>query len=719
MNARFETISAMEKRIQKTPASHPLGQTVQFGSQVFHRGIMEAMLPRKVFQNLLGAIDAREKLLPEHADTIAEALKNWAIEQGATHYTHWFQPLTHLSAEKHDSFLVWGANGSTLESLRGADLFRGEPDASSFPSGGLRATHQARGYTAWDPSSFPFIWEGGATLCIPAVFFSWKGAALDHKIPLLRSEEKINAVALRLTQLCGIPASRIYSTLGAEQEYFAIDRNLFLLRPDLVLAGRTVFGARPAKGQELEDHYFGPVKDRIMACMRDFETAALRLGIPVKTRHNEVAPSQYEVASLFERAPLAVDHNLLLMELMRQTAYEHGLACLLHEKPFAFINGSGKHNNWSLATDAGLNLLDPKENSLCFTLLLTAILHAVHTHAGLLRASIGSAGNDHRLGGSEAPPTILSVYLGEKLERIVDSLIHEKELPLTERSIDLGLAHIPRHEADASDRNRTSFFAFTGNKFEFRAVGASANCSFPITVINSIVADSLQLILDEIADAIKDRTLAGDSLFAAALPTIRKFLKIAQPVLFSGNNYSAEWEQEAASRGLPNIRKSFHSFAQLLEKKSLRVFEGVLSEAEVHSRYEILVEQYAKTMNIEANLMSELFRTQILPMAVQDQKNRAKSLASLKEIDLKPDRHQIESLKMISSSIDQAIADIEEMEKIQKQAQELGWEAKAKVFCELAAPKMEQARKSVDRLETLIDNTLWPLPKYRELLFIL
>ncbi len=383
------------------------------------------------------------------------------------------------------------------------------------------------------------------------------------------------------------------------------------------------------------------------------------------------------------------------------------------------INGSGKHNNWSIATDTGLNLLNPKENSLCFIVLLTAILHAVHTHAGLLRASIASAGNDQRLGGSEAPPTILSVYLGEALERLVDNLIHEKESAKKERSIDLGLSHIPLQEADASDRNRTSFFPFTGNKFEFRAVGASANCSFPITVINAIVADSLQLILDEIDDAIKDRSLSGEALFAAALPVIRKFLKLSQPVLFGGNNYSDEWQQEAANRGLPNIRRSYHAFAQLLEKKSLRVFEGILTEEEAHSRYEIFVEQYAKTMNIEANLMSELFKTQILPAALQDQTNRAKSLAALKEAGLKAESHQIESLKAIAAAIEQAIGDIEEMEKVQKQTQDLGWEAKAKVFCDLVDGKMDQARKSVDRLETLVDNALWPLPKYRELLFIL
>lgn len=725
MNARLETLANREKiqrRSESSGASQPFERTNLFGCRVFHRGVMEAMLPKKIFQNLIGAIEGREKILPEHADLVANAMKEWAIREGATHYSHWFQPLTHLTAEKHDAFLSWGErgeNGSVIESLRGSDLFRGEPDASSFPSGGLRATHQARGYTAWDPSSFPFLWESGKTLCIPSVFFSWKGESLDHKIPLLRSDEKINAAGLRLAKLCGLSAERIYSTLGAEQEYFAVDRELYLLRPDLMLAGRTVFGAKPSKGQELEDHYFGAVKDRILAFMEDFETEALSLGIPVKTRHNEVAPAQHEVSPLFEKAAAAVDHNLLLMEIMRQTANKHGLACLLHEKPFAFISGSGKHNNWSIATDTGLNLLSPKENNLCFIILLAAVLRAVHEHAGLLRASIGSAGNDHRLGGSEAPPTILSVYLGEALEKFVDSLIQEKELSKKPRWIDLGLSHIPHHEADAADRNRTSFFAFTGNKFEFRAVGSSANCSFPITVINSIVADSLQLILDEIADAVGDRHLESDALFEAALPVVRKFLKIAQPVLFNGNNYSAEWEQEAASRGLPNIRKSFHAFSQLLEKRTAQVFQGVLNEQELHSRYEILAEQYAKTMQIETNLMSELFRTQILPASIQDQKNRAQSLAALKELGFKSEPHQMESLQTMTARIEQAIVAVDEMEKIQKQTLDLGWEAKAKVFCELVAPKMEQARKAVDQLELIVDNSLWPLPKYRELLFLI
>jgi glutamine synthetase len=719
MNMRLETVGTIGKRTRKLEEMSP--HSLQFGSKVFSQRLMEQALPKKVFQHLVLVGEGKEKLDPVHADLIAAALKDWAIKEGATHFTHWFQPLTGAGAEKHDSFLSWNGKETVIESFRGKDLLRGEPDASSFPSGGLRATHQARGYTVWDPASSPFLWKGGdgITLCIPSLFFSWTGLALDHKIPLLRSDEKINASVARLLKLCEIPGGRVFSTLGAEQEYFAIDRALYLMRPDLLLAGRTVYGARPPKGQELEDHYFGPVKDRVMAFMREFEEEAVRLGIPVKTRHNEVAPAQHEIAPLFEPAAAAVDHNLLLMELMRQIALEHDLACLLHEKPFAGLNGSGKHNNWSLATDTGLNLLDPRENNLLFLTLLTAILRAVHDHAGLMRASIGSAGNDHRLGGSEAPPTILSVYLGEKLEKLVDSLVEER--PLSEemvRQIDLGLSHVPLHEADASDRNRTSFFAFTGNKFEFRAVGASAHCAFPLAVINAIVADSLHLILDEIEDRVKGRKLSQGDLLKEALPCLRKHLRASKAVLFSGNAYTAEWEKEAQQRGLPNIRKSFHSFAQIIDKRTQRVFTGILSEEELHSRYEVLIERYAKTMQIEASLMVELFRTQILPSALIDQKRRTQALINQADLGVSPTPHLLRSVKSFAESLENAVQAVDEIEKVQVQTADFGWEAKAKAYSEILGPKMEAARAAVDHLETIVDNALWPLPKYREMLFI-
>lgn len=721
MNARVDAVkSIIEKKEKKGEGEKEL-QSLYFATRVFNLRQMELSLPKKIFENIKNTIDGKEKLELEHADAIAEALKSWSVKLGATHYTHWFQPLTNAPAEKHDSFLNWSANGMVIEKFRGKDLLNGEPDASSFPSGGLRSTHQARGYTSWDVASPPFVCEaeGKMTLCIPSLYFSWKGEPLDHKIPLLRSEEKLRAQTQRLLKMAESPAEKTFSTLGVEQEYFLVDRNFYLLRPDLMLAGRTVLGSPPAKGQELEHHYFGSLHDRVSSYMCDFEDTAVRLGIPVKTRHNEVAPGQHEVAPLFENGPLAVDHNLLLMEIMRKTALRHGLVCLFHEKPFAKVNGSGKHNNWSIATDTGRNLLDPKENSVVFLTLLAAVLKGVHEHAGLLRASIASAGNDHRLGGSEAPPTILSVYLGESLEKMVDEIIHEKTVDSHAlKKIDLGLSHILSFDVDPSDRNRTSFFAFTGNKFEFRAVGASAHCALPLTVINAIISDGLSLILDEMADAIQDQKLDADQLLTVVLPVIRKHLKAARPVLFDGNAYSVEWEREAANRGLPNITKSFYAFSQFLDKKSIRAFEGILTHEELESRYEILVEQYAKTMNIETNLMVELFRTQILPAAIEDQRLRGKSLKALSSLELQLDEQQLAALKNISSLISSSIHAINEVEKVQVQIGDLGWEAKAKAFCDLMGPKMETARYFIDRLEAVLDDRLWPLPKYRELLFI-
>ncbi|HSX37512.1 MAG TPA: glutamine synthetase III [Chlamydiales bacterium] len=723
MALRVDAVRSIGKQVRNVHVEecfHP--HSLQFGSNVFSPRLMEEVLPKTVFQNVWNAMKGKEKFDIVHADTVALALKDWALKEGATHFTHWFQPLNGASAEKHDLFLNWSEKGTVIEHLKGSDLLRGEPDASSFPSGGLRTTHQARGYTTWDPASFPFLWKrkNGVTLCIPALFFSFSGHALDHKIPLLRSDEKINSAAFRLLRLCERQAGCVFSTLGAEQEYFLIDRSLFLQRPDLLLAGRTVFGARPAKGQELEDHYFGPVKDRVMAFMKEFEDEAIQLGIPIRTRHTEVAPSQYEVACLFEPAAIAVDHNLLLMELMRQVAIDHNLVCLLHEKPFSGLNGSGKHCNWSLGTDTGLNLLDPKENSLLFLTLLTAILRAIHTHAGLMRASIGSAGNDLRLGGSEAPPAILSVSLGEQLEAIIDDLLAEKFPEKSAiRSIDLRLAHLPPHIVDASDRNRTSFFAFTGNKFEFRAVGAAAHPAFPITVINAIVADTLHLILDEIADCVKEKSLTQEQLFVAALPCLRKHLHIAKPVLFSGNAYAADWEAEAERRGLPNIRKSFHAFSQIIDQKTLRVFEGILSEEELQCRYAALVERYAKIMQIEAHLMIELFRTQILPSAFDDLNQRAASLMNLSHLGIRQVPSLMNQMEYFASVIEEASIAIDAVERVQNQSIDFGWEAKAKTYCEILAPKMEDARQIVDKLEMIVDNARWTLPKYRELLYVL
>lgn len=687
------------KGIETKPKSLKNGadqKNFAFGQRVFHRGLIEK-LPKDAAHNWLGVLDGREVLDPRQADVIAAALKNWAISHGSTHFTHWFQPLTHAGAEKHDSFLNWAPDGSIIQNFRGKDLLSGEPDASSFPSGGLRITHEARGYTIWDPTSYPFLWESaeGLTLCIPSLFFSFKGEPLDHKLPLLRSEEKMNQAVLKLLHLAHTPAKRAYSTLGIEQEYFLIDRELFYLREDLFLTGRTLFGAKPPKGQELEDHYFSAIKERTIAYMREFEEAALKLGIPLKTRHNEVAPAQHEVAPLFERASLAIDHNVLLMELMRSLAEKHELACLFHEKPFNGINGSGKHNNWSIATDTGLNLLDPEGDPFLFFTTLTAVIKAVHEHAALLRATIGSAGNDHRLGGSEAPPTILSIYLGEVLEQEVLSLIEGKQIERKARKIDLKLPFLPHHLADLSDRNRTSFFAFTGNKFEFRAVGASAHSAHPICVMNAIFADSLELIVSEMRPLL-ERVEEPKMLFQAALPILKKHLKAALPILFGGDNYSAKWQEEAAQRSLPNIRKSVHAFAELKTKKCHKVFDQILTPEELESRYEIMVEQYVKTLTIEAKVMIEMFQTQILPASQKDMVQR----------------------KMDEPLLNEAALSCKELKKMLSQIDSLGWEARGRAFVDLLIPKMEELRNLVDQIEMIVDHALWPLPKYRELLYL-
>lgn len=697
-----------------------------FASNVFHIYEMEKALPKKAFQNIKNAREGKEKFDPSNADLIAQGLKDWALQRGATHFAHWFQPLSGSIAEKHDSFLQW-ADGSfckAVEQLEGKDLLRGEPDASSFPTGGLRATHQARGYTVWDPSSDPFLLEcaDGLTLYIPSLFFSWTGFSLDHKIPLLRSEEKIGLATMRLLRLCQVPATKVFSTLGLEQEFFAIDRNLFYQRPDLVLSGRTVFGAKPIKGQELEDHYFGPLSPKISAFMKDFEERALRLGIPLKTRHNEVAPSQHEVAPIFTPTSMAVDHNLILMDLIGKTAAEYDLAALFHEKPFAGLNGSGKHSNWSLGTDTGLNLLDPRMGTeggcLLFLTLLAAVVHAVHDHAGLLRASIASIGNDYRLGGAEAPPTILSVYLGEELEKLIDHLVHEKEIPVKMvREIHLGLSSLSPHEAESCDRNRTSFFAFTGNKFEFRAVGASSHPAFPVTTLNTIVADQLNQMIDEIEREIGDKQLSQGELFAAALPCLRRHFLASRNILFGGNAYTEEWKQEASNRGLPNISKSFHAFSELNAPKTIAIFQGVLSEEELKSRFEVAVECYVKKFSIETHLLLELFRTEILPASIADQKARANAIQTYMQVTNLSQPHLCKIVEKIGQTIEMAIEAMDEIEKIELQTKDFGWEAKGKVFAEILAPKIEKARTLVDSLEKWVDSELWPFPKYRELLF--
>lgn len=682
---------------------------------------MKKTLPAEVYENVLKAREGLEPIKKEYADTIATALKEWAISQGATHYSHWFQPLTGATAEKHDAFIDWGGTDQIIEKFTGKQLVQGEPDASSFPSGGLRSTYEARGYTGWDPASAPFIWKAGdgVTLCIPSVFFSWTGDVLDTKIPLLRSDRAISDACIRLLKLANIKAGYVYSTLGLEQEYFVIDRAFRNIRPDIVMTGRTVFGASAPKGQELQDHYFGAVKDRVLSFMSDFEEEAIKLGIPLKTRHNEVAPSQHEVAPVFEKATRAVDHNILLMELMRKVAKNHGLSCLLHEKPFQGINGSGKHMNWSLSSDTGLNLLDPSDtpgNNLSFIVLLTAILNGVHRHSTLLRAAIGSATNDFRLGGHEAPPAIISVYLGQELEALLEE-IEKKGFHPNKNSknlFDLGLPNLPDLTKDTTDRNRTSPFAFTGNKFEFRALGSSASPALAATVLNQIVAESLNEIVDEIEKGLKGK---GD-LTDAALAVIRKYLIASRNIRFHGDNYSEAWIKEAEKRGLPNLHKSYKAFEALKTKETAELFKGVLREHELLSRYEVLTENYIHHINIEVNVMLDLFYSMIYPSAVRYQKDLAKSIeavlaAGSKSSALKAQEERLHDLiELISDALYEAEGLKEERDKALKSSK------KGELFGEKVLEKGFLLREAVDKLETVVDDNIWPLPKYREILFL-
>lgn len=721
-NPRFDAVEAAgkyQRPLAPVDILKGYASSEQFGINVFTRALMQSMLPKEVFANVVDAMESRDKIKPEYADTIALAIKEWALSKGATHYCHWFQPLTGSSAEKHDSFIDWSKNsGEVIEKFTGDQLIQGEPDASSFPSGGLRSTYEARGYTGWDPTSPVFLWKGGegVTLCIPTIFFSWTGEVLDEKIPLLRSDEKLNAAALRLLKLSGIKASRVYSTLGLEQEYFVIDRNLRNLRPDLMLLGKTVYGAPSPKGQELQDHYLGSVKDRVLYFMQDFEAEAIRLAIPVKTRHNEVAPAQHEVAPVFEKASLAIDHNILLMELMRHVAIRHQLSCLLHEKPFKGLNGSGKHSNWSLSTDTGINLLDPSDTpdrSFHFLVLLTAILSGIHRHSALLRASVGSASNDARLGGHEAPPAIISAFLGDELETLLTRIENNR---LTKNSrgkegYDLGLLHVPHLKKDYTDRNRTSPFAFTGNKFEFRAVGSSANPSFPITVLNAIVAESLTEILDQIEKKLDHKKISEAKLFEAAIPVLNKFLKESKGIRYFGNNYSEAWKKEAKARKLPILESALDSFASFISHSTKKVFSGILREQELKSRYEINVEAYLLNMKIEVNLMIDLFKTCLLPAAYSTQKEWAKSLVKTAELLNK------NSVKEQKKQFAQFVANIEEavvaMEKLEKIGATVTKENASKV-----RDQMDVLRDLVDRIEEQANDLSWPLPKYRELLFI-
>jgi len=696
-----------------------------FGSDVFSRSMMRKRLPKEVYKSLLRTIDRGEPLDPAVADVVAASMKDWAIENGASHYTHWFQPLTGLTAEKHDSLAAPDGSGGVVFNFSGSELVQGEPDASSFPSGGLRATFEARGYTAWDATSPAFLMRGdnNVTLCIPTAFVSWNGEALDTKIPLLRSVEALSQQALRILRIFGTDTgvSRIVTTVGPEQEYFLVDRELFYQRPDLLTCERTLFGAKPPKGQQLEDHYFGTIPPRVLAFMAEAERELYRLGVPVKTRHNEVAPGQYEIAPLFEASHIASDHQMLLMETLKRVAPRYGLQALLHEKPFAGINGSGKHNNWSMSTDTGVNLLDPQDDThtnMQFLVFLCATIRAVDVHADLLRASIASAANDHRLGANEAPPAIISIFLGNMLCDILEQI--EQGLPkrtIQGGVLDLGAKTLPMLPRHSGDRNRTSPFAFTGNKFEFRAVGSSASIAWPNTVLNTIVAESLDYVATELERAVGAKPTPA-KLQQGVISVLKPLIHEHKRVIFDGDNYSEEWHAEAERRGLPNLHDSVEAFDVLRAKKNVDLFRkyGVLSQAEHDSRTHIAIEKYIKQLGIEAETMVSMARNQIMPAALEHQRAVAESVSATKAAGVECG-DTVAALRSFVELVTRLRAATNAVERAAAHHDEDPIRHAAQISRELK-PAMAELREAVDTLEALVAADLWPLPTYRDLLFL-
>ena len=719
-------LKSISSHAQPTPSadlSVPLPEI--FGRKVFNDVVQRRRMAPDVYQALRNTIERGERLDPKIADAVADAMKDWAVERGATHFTHWFQPMTGLTAEKHDSFLSPVVEGGAIHAFTGKELIKGEPDASSFPSGGIRATFEARGYTAWDPTSPAFLrtTRYGTTLCIPTAFCSWTGEALDTKTPLLRSCEALDKQARRLLGIIGHPTSRVYATMGPEQEYFLIDRELYKLRPDLRVGGRTLFGARPPKGQELEDHYFASTPERVMNFMMDVENELWQLGVPVKTRHNEVAPHQFELAPLYENVSLAVDHNMLTMEVLESIAGRHGFKCLLHEKPFAGVNGSGKHNNWSMADAEGGNLLDPGKTpheNMRFVICLTAIIRAIDVHQGLIRATYSSAGNDHRLGANEAPPAILSIFLGSELESLVESLIAGTDAKAASRDhVQLGVTTLPPLPKDTSDRNRTSPFAFTGNKFELRACGSSQTLAYPNTVINTAVAESF----DHLATELEKRIASGASVETAVQAVVQETLTAHQRILFSGDNYTEEWRREAKERGLLNLTDTPTALERFASEENVKLFEtyGVLSRREVTSRAHILFEAYAHRINVEAQCTLHMATTSVLPAAMEHQRRIADSIQSARAASAHIDLSAQEThLGQVANSVGRLIEAIDALGEVQRGVRDLGDDPipRAEYARDRVMPAMAEVRSRSDALEALVDDNLWPLPKYHELLFL-
>ena len=687
-----------------------------FGCMVFNDDVMRERLPKEVYKSLTKTIATGKTIDASVADVVANAMKDWAIEKGATHYTHWFQPLTGVTAEKHDSFISPVGPCKVVMEFSGKELIKGESDASSFPSGGLRATFEARGYTAWDPASYAFVKDG--SLYIPTAFCSYTGDALDAKTPLLRSMDAISTQGIRLLRLFGdTKTKRLTTTVGAEQEYFIVDKKMYDLREDLQFTGRTLFGAPAPKGQELEDHYFGPLKSRISAYMTDLDEALWTLGINSKTKHNEAAPAQHELAPIYATTNMAVDQNLLIMEYMKKIAEKHGLVCLLHEKPYAGVNGSGKHNNWSISTDAGKNLLDagktPAENAK-FLLILAAIIKAVDDYQELMRISVAHPGNDHRLGANEAPPAIVSIFLGEELEEIIKAIIDERRYEGVRAGImDLGIPSIPTFRKDTTDRNRTSPFAFTGNKFEFRMVGSSQNIAMPNTVLNTAVAESFRQFADVLENA-EDFDLAVGKL-------LRETFAAHSRIIFDGNGYSEEWEREAESRGLLNLRTSVDAFKTFNSEKNIKLFSthGVMSPVELQSRQEILYENYAKIINIEALTMIDMASRDIIPAVnsyIGEVANTAAAKMSvLPTVNCYEERDIIEKLSELNAEAYECVAELKEAER--EAAAIADATARAEAYCNRVIPVMNALREAVDEMETMTSSEYWPMPSYRDLMF--
>lgn len=724
-NFRFKALEVTLSRKRKVLDLPREKVSTYFGELTFNRDAMREFLTREAFQKLINVIEKGDTIERKIADQIAAGVKSWAISKGATHYTHWFHPLTGATAEKHDAFIIPVEGGNAIENFQGGELIQQEPDASSFPSGGIRNTFEARGYTAWDPTSYAFIMDH--TLCIPTIFVSYTGEALDYKTPLLKSLSALDKQATEVARYFDKNVNKVFATLGWEQEYFLVDAALFKARPDLALTGRTVFGHASAKDQQLSDHYFGTIHERVIDFMSDFEYEAHRLGIPIKTRHNEVAPNQFECAPVFEEANISVDHNQLLMHLMEKVARKHDFQVLLHEKPYKGVNGSGKHNNWSIATDSGVNLLSPGKTAISnfrFLAFMVNILKAVDRHANVLRAHVASAGNEHRLGAHEAPPAIISVFIGSQISATLDEIEKQTKkgkMDANGFNLNINIPKIPEILLDNTDRNRTSPFAFTGNKFEFRAVGSSANCASPMTALNAIVADQLKLFKQDV-DKLMAKNIKKDE---AIFQVIKRYIGESKKIRFEGNNYSEEWVAEAKKRGLPNIKSTPEALKFLLAKETVDLFEkmDIISERELKARFEIQLENYTKKIQIESRVIGDLAKNHIIPIAIRYQNTLIENVKGLKEVldsktFVKLSRNQMHTIKEISEHVEEIKDKVAEMLEERKKANRLeSMEKQALAYNQKVMPYLEVIRSHVDKLELMVDDELWPLPKYRELLF--